>query len=182
MEEIHEDVPDVQKEIIRPEMSSQENKSPFKRFLPIIIVVAVLLVGVVGFLLFRKPSSQTQSPIEKQEQEEVLEQVDPSIEVSVTWSKTKDNTVVLVVKGLAGKYTSVGYELQYDSEGVGKGVTSGSKPIDVTGQDMFEREIYLGTCSKNVCKPDPGVTNVSVVLEFTATDGKKSQFSKDYDL
>jgi hypothetical protein len=65
---------------------------------------------------------------------------------------------------------------------VGKGVTSGSKALDVTGEDSFEREIYLGTCSKNVCKPDLGVTKVALVLEFTDKDAKKSQFSKEFEL
>jgi hypothetical protein len=77
---------------------------------------------------------------------------------------------------------SVGYELTYESQGLIKGVDSGSSAIDVTGKDTFERDIYLGTCSRNVCKPDPGVTKVSVVLKFTDKSGQKSQFSKDYDL
>lgn len=177
-----EEVKELQKEHMQPDVTVSEEKSPAMKFLPVIIIGAVVLLGLAGFFILRKPSSETQSPVKQEEQEEVVEQVDESVDVTVTWSKTKDNTVVMVAKGLGGKYTSVGYELQYDSGGVGKGVTSGSKPIDVTGQDTFEREIYLGTCSKNVCKPDPGVTKVSVVLEFTGVNGKKSQFSKDYDL
>ena len=76
----------------------------------------------------------------------------------------------------------VAYELTYESQGLVKGVNSGSKPIDVAGKDSFEREVYLGTCSRNVCKSDGGVKSVSVVLEFTGESGKKSQFSKEYPL
>ena len=77
---------------------------------------------------------------------------------------------------------SVAYELSYESQGLIKGVNSGSKPIDTTDKDSFEREVYLGTCSKNDCKPDVGVTKISVVLEFTDKDGKRSQYSKDFEL
>jgi len=162
-------------------MTAAPKKFPFNPKLGIIVgLVVLVIVGV--FLFTRKSNTETSSPVKEQEQEVVVEKVDASISVDVAWSKSKDNTVVLTAKGLGGKYTSVGYELQYESGGVGKGVTSGSKPLDVTGKDTFDREIYLGTCSRNVCKPDPGVKKVSVVLEFTSADGKRSEFSKDYDL
>ncbi|HCM82877.1 TPA: hypothetical protein DIS60_05950 [Patescibacteria group bacterium] len=164
----------------------KENVGEVKKKNPLLfIILGLLVLLILGFFLVRVFSSKgKENAVVKEEQpiEEVLAPVDPSIQVDLTKSKTKDNTVVITVKGLGGKYTSIGYELQYESGGVGKGVTSGSKPLDVTGQDTFEREIYLGTCSKNVCKPDLGVTKVALVLEFTDKDNKKSQFSKDYEL
>lgn len=141
-----------------------------------------LLLLVTGLIVYRAVApSDEPAPIEE-EITELLPQADSSIVVDAKFSKTKDNTVVLNVSALASKYATVGYELTYDSQGLIKGVNSGSKPIDVAGQDAFEREVYLGTCSRNVCKPDLGVAKVSVVLEFTDTTGKKSQFSKDFDL
>jgi hypothetical protein len=122
------------------------------------------------------------TPVKEEQVVEILPPVDASVIVTVKKSTSAANTVVMGVTGLAGKMTSIGYELSYESQGLVKGVNSGSKPIDVAGKETFERDIYLGTCSRNVCKPDAGVTNVSVVMEFTGTDGKKSQFSKDYDL
>ncbi|KKU83092.1 MAG: hypothetical protein UY10_C0015G0014 [Microgenomates group bacterium GW2011_GWA2_47_8] len=89
---------------------------------------------------------------------------------------------VLSATGLGAKVSAIAYELTYESQGLIKGVNSGSKPIDVIGQASFSREVYLGTCSRNVCKPDLGIKSVSVVLEFTNASGKKSQFTKDYDL
>ena len=159
-------------------------KKPLKPLLAILLVL-VVGIGVLGFFIIKNTFFPGTKPTEVKtgiDKEEILPQVDSSVSVELSWSKTKENTVVLVVQGLKERYVSIGYELQYESEGIGKGVTSGSKPIDVTGEDSFEREIYLGTCSKNVCKPDLGVKSVSLVLEFTATDGKKSQFSKDYPL
>lgn len=144
--------------------------------------LAVLLI-VTGTVVYRAlaPSSE---PVPAQEEEitEVLPQADASILVNLALSRAKDNTVILKVNNLSSKYTSVGYELTYDSQGLIKGVNSGSKPIEVAAQDGFEREVYMGTCSRNVCKPDLGVAKVSVALEFTDTAGKKSQFSKEFDL
>lgn len=148
-------------------------------FLYVGLAVLLLVTGVVVYKALA-PSSEP-APIEE-EITEVLPEADPTIVVTAAISKAKAYTVILKVSNLGNKYSTVGYELTYDSQGLIKGVNSGSKPIDVAGQDGFEREVYLGTCSRNVCKPDLGVEKVSVVLEFTDTASKKSQFSKDFEL
>lgn len=146
------------------------------------IGLAVLLL-VTGVIVYKAAFGSRAAPVpEEEEIVEILPEVDASIVVSAVLSTAKPNTVVVTAKGLAGKYASVAYELTYESQGLIKGVNSGSKPIETVGKDTFEREIYLGTCSRNVCKPDTGVSKVSVVLEFTGTDGKRSQFSKEYEL
>jgi len=147
-------------------------------------ILAVLLI-VTGALVYRVLSFTKQkpaAPVEEEEIVEILPPVEDSVSVTVAQSTTADNTVVMQVTGLDGKYESVAYELTYESEGLIKGVNSGSKPLETEGQDELKREVYLGTCSRNVCKPDPGVTSVSVVLQFTWVDGKKSQFTGDFEL
>lgn len=144
--------------------------------------LAVLLV-ITGILVLKvTTSNKSNTPEVEDEIFEILPEVDASVLVTLAKSKSAANTVVLSVKGLGSKYSTVAYELTYDSEGLIKGVNSGSKPIDVSGQSGFEREVYLGTCSKNVCKPDPGVKKVTVVLEFTDSSGNRSQFSKEFNL
>lgn len=142
-------------------------------------VLVLITIGVVYKVL--APSKEI-TPVKEEAQQELLPDADASLVVSATKSKTKDSTVVLSVSALGSKYATVGYELTYDSQGLIKGVNSGSKPVEVAGKDTFEREVYLGTCSRNVCKADAGVTKVSVALEFTDTAGKKSQLSKEFDL
>lgn len=155
-----------------------------KRNSVIILILLLSLVALVGGLVYKVVSvPKSMAPVVKEESPiDTVEPIDPSIQVEVRKSRSKDNTVVVSVSGLGSKVKSVAYELTYDSQGLIKGVNSGSKPIDTSGKDTFEREIYLGTCSRNVCKPDKGVKKVSVVLEFTNSSGKKSQFSKEYDL
>lgn len=149
-----------------------------KTIIPVIIILLLVVVGGIFWAVTKKaPPTQQEQVVE----EEQLAVADSSIEATVTWSKTKDNTVVLSVNGLKGGYTKVAYEISYDSQGIVQGVTS--RPLDIVGQETFTRDdIYLGTCSKNVCKPHTGVKKVSLVLEFTDTAGKKSQLTKDFDL
>jgi hypothetical protein len=149
----------------------------------IILGVLVVLLGVTGFLVFKSLTKPLPKPAETQQSiDSTIPQVDKSISVAVTKSATKDNTIEINVTGLAGKMSTIGYELSYESGGMIKGVNSGSSAIDVTGKDDFSREVYLGTCSRNVCTPDLGVTKVNLVLEFTDPSGKQSQSTKDYPL
>lgn len=149
-----------------------------------VIIVLVVIIGLLsgtGFLVYKV---LTKPVINNQETEEVVEEelpvISESIKVTASKSKTAANTVVLEAAGMEGKYSWVEYELTYDSEGLIKGVNSGSKPIDVSGKPKFEREVYLGTCSRNVCKPDVGVDKVSVSLKFTDSAGKRSQYSGEF--
>ena len=154
-----------------------------KNKMAILMGVLVLLLVGTGFIVYKVlvPSKSATEVAKDEDVVETLPPADASIKVDVSKSKAKDNTVVMKVSGLGGKIVSVAYELTYDSEGLIKGVNSGSKPIETDGKDDFEREVYLGTCSRNVCKPDAGVKKISVVMEFTDKEHKKSQFTKDYD-
>lgn len=153
-----------------------------KNNMVIIFIVLGLLLGGTGFVVYKAlaPAPKIAQVTPEEVPAENLEALDPAIIVDVAKSRVKDNTVVLSVKGLGGKVRTVAYELSYSSQGIVQGVTS--KPLDVSGEDSFVRDdIYLGTCSRNVCRPHTGVKSVSVVLEFTNVSGAKSQFSKEYD-
>ena len=141
--------------------------------------IGLLLTGIVVYKVLNP--TPVQPPPSLDEEVASLPQVDASVTVALSQSTVKDNTIVIKATGLKNM-ASIGYELTFESNGVIQGVTSGNKPVEVVGKDSFEREVYLGTCSKNVCRPYPGVKKVSLVLEFIDTSGKKSQFSKDYDL
>jgi hypothetical protein len=153
-----------------------------KKKLGIIIAVLVILLGVTGFFVYKAIFLQKPTAPVAEDVVDTLPQVDASVTVTVKKSTTKSDAIVLSVLGMAEKMSSVGYEVSYETKGLVKGVNSGSKPIDVSGKDTFEREIYLGTCSRNVCTPDPGVTKVTLDLKFTDTAEKLSTFSKDFEL
>jgi hypothetical protein len=149
----------------------------------IIAVVLVVLLSVTGFAVFsviNKKSGNTAVSQNAEPTPDTIPTIDSSIKVNA--KLVSNNTISLDVTGLDGKMKSMAYELTYDSQGLIKGVNSGSKPLDLTGKNEITREVYMGTCSRNVCKPDLGVKKVSVALEFISTDDKKSQFSQDFDL
>lgn len=150
------------------------------KILMVYIGLAVVLLAT-GVAVYKVAFAPVPVAVEEEIDTISLPEVDSAVSVALE-SAAKANAVVLKVTGLAGKYASIGYEFSYESKGLVKGVNSGSKPLDVAGQDGFDREVYLGTCSRNVCTPDAGVTKVTVVLQFTDTAGKQSQFSKDFDL
>jgi hypothetical protein len=153
-----------------------------KKKLGIIIGVLVVLLGVTGFFVYKAIFLQKPPVTVAEEVVETLPQVDASVVVAVKKSSVKADAIVLSVSGMAGKTNGIEYDVSYETKGQVQGVTSGIKPIDVTGKDSFEREIYLGTCSKNVCTPHAGVTKVSIDLRFTDAAEKKSTFSKEFEL
>lgn len=143
-------------------------------------VIVVIIAVVMGITVLTQPKKNVAVVVEEKPQE-VIKPLASSVEVNLTKSRIKDNTIVLGISGLQSKYATVAYELSYDSLGIVQGVTT--KPLDISGKDTFTRDdIYLGTCSRNVCRPHPGVKKVSLVLEFTDSSGNISQFSKEYDL
>lgn len=150
----------------------------------IIVGVLVALLSVTGFVVYQVLF--TGSPTTQETTDQItptsLPPVDAAISVDLVKTTTAPNTVTILIKGMASKMATISYELSYESQGLVKGVNSGSKPADVTAKDTFTRDIYLGTCSRNDCKPDIGVKTVSLVVEFTDTAGKKSQFTKEYEL
>ncbi len=151
---------------------------------PVIIgIVLVILLAVTGMAVMavvNKPKTLTKPTTVTEEVDESVGPADPSIAVKVVPSKVKDNAVVVTASGLTGKAKELEYEISYESAGQIKGATT-DKPLPVSG-DTFEREIYLGTCSRNVCTPDKGVTKVSIVMKFIAPDGKKTRFTGDFEL
>ena len=151
-----------------------------KKSLPAILIGLIVLGAlVVGYAIYK--GNQTPATPVEVEEEIVVVPADESIVADVAWSKVKDNTVVLSISGLKNGYKTVTYEISYETQGVVQGVTS--RPLEIAGTDTFTRDdIYLGTCSRNVCKPHTGVNKVSVVLQFIDVSGAKSQLSKDFDL
>ncbi len=147
----------------------------------IVIGVLVVLLLITGFVVYKAVFSGSPAPAASTDIIPAeAPPVDASISVNLVKSTTAANTVIISAKGMNGKMASIAYELMYESKGVTQGVTG--KSVDVAGKDTFERDLYLGTCSRNVCTPHLGVSKVNLVLVFTDTAGKQSQFSKDYTL
>lgn len=155
---------------------------------PIIIVVVVLLIiGGVVFAQKMNSSGPKATPTPTPE-ESTIERI-PVDSLEVVFDPRYDNKAfTLTIKGLKEKdFKSFEYEISYDaqsSEEPGQIITQGSasrEPILVTSED-FEREILLGTCSKNVCKYDKGIEKVKVTLRLTETSEKIKIWENEFTL
>lgn len=155
-----------------------------KNMIIILVVLVLVLVGsgvfaARSFLRSNSGPTPTPTPVGIQ-----IGNVPENTEVEVTVEKStaKENTILVKAAKLNNNYTGVAYEITYETSGSLQGVNSGTKPIDITGKSDYEKDVYLGTCSRNVCKPHTGVTSVSVVLQFINKNGQQSKVSKDFPL
>lgn len=105
---------------------------------------------------------------------------DPNIQVTIASSQTQNNALLLSVTGLSGKVKSISYMITYDSGGGVKGVKAND--VDVSGLDDFARDMYLGTCSQNICTPDADVQKGTVKVDFTHTDDTTNELSGEFSL
>lgn len=151
--------------------------------LKVIYIVLAALLLVTGVVVYTTFTKKPVPPVTQQEEDTVeLPPVASSVLIDWVAVKGKANTFTLTATGLGGGYSGLEYEFTYDTEGLIQGGNNGRAPIDISSKSEFTREIYLGTCSSGTCKPHKGVKKVSLLVLLTDTAGKKSQFSRDFDL
>lgn len=144
-----------------------------------ISIAFVVLVGgsVVMVKNFLAPSSNTN--VEPTPMTDNLPTIDPSVIVDLKL-RSDGHAVSLNVSNIPADVASIEYELSYTTgDGLPKGALSG-RPLDINaGERTFSREILMGTCSKDKCVYDQGVTKIFLVLKFNSPKGT-SQFQKDF--
>ena len=100
------------------------------------------------------------------------QEVDDSIIATLAASANR-KSVTMEIAGLAGRFTGIEYELNYETDKGPKGTLSGATPIKLeTGADSFTRDIELGTCSTGgKCTYDTGVVNFQLFVKLHMPDG-----------
>src|SRR5260221_8154649 len=105
----------------------------------IIGIVLVVALGLTGFVVYKTvKKSFSVTPSSQSGDAAPTDQTEPQnkdVAVDVVKSKNVENTIALSVSKLGSKYTGIAYEVTYESNGIEKGVNSGSKPIDISGKD-----------------------------------------------
>lgn len=136
------------------------------------------MLVVIGGLMIVKGSNKVRPQATPAPKNLDLPDVDPSVVVDL--NAAKDNkSVVLSVKNIPEGTEAIEYELSYlTGEGLPKGALG---EIKLNSDTEIERDILLGTCSRNTCTYDTGVTSVKLVLVFNHPDGD-SKFVRDYPL
>lgn len=144
------------------------------------IVGAVLLLGGGFFLWVNSGKAPEKKEMEQTLQKEEIKTIDPS-QLGLTLTARGDKKAVnLEIANLTG-LKSIEYELSYIAKGdIPRGVI-GSIEIKPTDKKVA-RELLLGTCSKNVCKYDEGVTEATLIVKVTKTDDSVLQSEKKISL
>src|SRR3989344_6512800 len=132
----------------------------------VVLILGIALIFIVGFFLIKgrsgKPgevpptSSSTTGRIALPENQEKQAQV------SLTASNY-NKAVILKIIDISSDVVSVEYEISYiTGKGLPRGVLGKTKIGETKmGKDTVFKEILLGSCSKNVCVYDEGVTKIS---------------------
>ena len=143
----------------------------------VISIVVLLVVLVGGFMVIRGSGKPEVKPIASPKNLD-LPDVDPSVVVDLK-AKSDGKSVILTVSNIPEGTQGIEYELSYlTGEGLPKGALG---KISLQSEKEVERDILLGTCSKNTCTYDSGVTSIKLVLIFNLPGGDR-KFIKEYPL
>jgi hypothetical protein len=143
-----------------------------------IVVILVLIIG--GIYFANKKNTKTQSQGSSSIQNETaIPTVDASVKVTLEALPGKKE-VRLSVENMPNGTKTLEYELSYEARNQGpQGVIT--QPIDVSGQNSYEKTITLGTCSSGTCVYHDVVSNISLSLKFTGSYGQRI-FEKEFPL
>lgn len=148
-------------------------------------LVGVVLIAVV--VLSKKPTPVQKKDVSQLEQSQddldVIPTVGPEVKVELV-SVVPKQEVKLVVTGVPDNTSSLEYEFTYSTkEQDTEGVFSTAKPKEGSRffPKTFERQITLGTCSRNVCRYHNVTSNIKVTLKFEGDYGARL-LQKEFDL
>ena len=144
-----------------------------------LIIIAVLAVLIMSALFVKAKTGGKTEVVPTPTPTVALPKVDESVEVDLV-SRSDGKAVTLTISQIPSETTSIDYELSYETgEGLPRGVLGTIHLKE--GEEEVEREVLLGTCSRNVCTYDRGVETINLVLKFNSPDGS-SQFQQEYEL
>ncbi|MDP3998003.1 MAG: hypothetical protein Q8P89_00095 [bacterium] len=142
-----------------------------------LIVAPILIILVLGGSLIAKKSFQppqvpviTPTPTVESVPVQTLEESNP-YGVDLT-PRSDKKAVSLGITSFPVGLKIIEYELTYEAKEGPRGVLG---TINYKNEDKIERQILLGTCSKNVCRYDEGVSEVTLTIVFRAERTEKFQ-------
>jgi hypothetical protein len=127
----------------------------------IFIGVLIFFGGLFWFIKGKKPPSEIGLPTPAQTSVALEER--PYVSLI---PRADGHELKLKVENL-NYVQSVEYELVYFVGDVSRGVIGS---VDLKGENSFSRDLLLGSCSRNVCKYDEGVSEGILTLRFKAVN------------
>ncbi len=152
-----------------------------KIIIGIIVLVIVLLSGVFYILSANKTPSAS-SDQSSDQQTDIIPTLTAS-DLGLSMRALNSNKQIMFTITKPAGIKSVDYELTYTATGDQQRGVIGT--IDVQpGVTKIEPEkpLDLGSCSRNICKYDTGVTSAKLTLKISKTNGKVYQAEQSLSL
>lgn len=137
--------------------------------------VVIVLLGIGSYFFFTSQNNQAKvSPTNSGQEIKKLQPSDIGLKLTVRPDK---KGVIMKITKLEG-ISSLEYSLSYDANVTEEGQTAvvprgvEGSPIQVKeGDSEITRDLDLGTCSRNVCKYDDVVSDITVTIRVNFKDG-----------
>lgn len=155
------------------------------------VVVLLLVLGGGGYMLLGKQDAKKSADEISSTDQEIgtLEPGDIGLELAMT----NGNKKVKVMVAKANDIESLEYEITYEADvPAAEQVEGGEDRVSrgfseeaalKSGQSSYEsKEFDLGSCSKNVCRYDTGVTEIEIIMKVIKRDGKIYQVKDSLEL
>jgi hypothetical protein len=154
------------------------------------IAIAIIVIGGGVFFLNKSKSNPTTTNQTQNQESGTISKLSPQ-DIGLTLSASPDNKKVKFSIAHTSGIKSVSYEITYEAEStvaereegadarVQRGITGDAK---ITGGSYTSEWLDLGSCSRNVCKYDVGVTEIQLILKITKTDGKVYEVEQSLSL
>ena len=133
-----------------------------RKILFIVVLIFIFLINVAEINAAKK------LPQSKSSNKTVIKK-SQGAGISVAPKLRPDRQALLVYFGNLQNAQSVSYMLIYKTNGQEEGAGGSVKP----SEGNATRELLFGTCSKNVCRYHPNITNMSFEVTVQLTSGKK---------
>lgn len=143
--------------------------------------IVLILVGVFGGVVLFKGKGQEEKPPEQPVVEEKIEEISADELRLILTARTDKKAIKFEISNIKN-IASVDYELSYLAKGdIPRGVI-GHIEVKPTDKKITTDYLDLGTCSRNVCRYDEGVTAVKLILKITKKDGQILHAEKELNL
>lgn len=137
--------------------------------------VSVLIIAsvAVGFLLSRGEKGEKAPPTAAPTPPPSIELLGESA-LAVTLTPGLARQYVLTIDKIPTGTTAVSYEITYDTKSKGTQGIVGSPVTLKPGQTKYANDkIIFGTCSRNKCVYDEGVSNLEINIRIVFSDGSE---------
>lgn len=142
----------------------------------LIILLVLALAGAGAFFVLR--SKKAVEEVITPESKGVLIETTLEERPYVTLTPRDDGRELTLSISRIKNAQTIEYELVYLSAGLSRGVIGS---VDLKGETTVERNLLLGSCSRNVCKYDEDVSEGTLILRFRGPDGVR-KFVTDFHL